>query len=97
MILYVSQNTWLPRFAKLPELPLVAIAKGGVTSATVASVGAAAEMAWVEGPAMTGVATCKVDADGAVRLLVVPGNVGNNDLLMELVSKVIRSGHETSF
>lgn len=82
---------------QLPELPRVIVAKGGITSATVASVGLAAETAWVEGPAMTGVATWKVgDADGAVRLLVVPGNVGNADLLMELVSKVIRPGHETS-
>ncbi len=82
----------------LSELPSVVVAKGGITSATVASVGLAAKTAWVEGPAMTGVATWKMgDADGAVRLLVVPGNVGSDDLLTELVSRVIGQDHQRRF
>jgi len=81
---------------QMPNLPSVVVAKGGVTSATVASVGLGAETAWVEGPAMTGVATWRVgECDGAVRLLVVPGNVGSDNLLTELVSRIVHRGHET--
>lgn len=74
----------------LRRLPSVIIAKGGVTSATVASVGLGADTAWVEGPAMSGVATWSVARDSReTRLLVVPGNVGSDRLLAELVSEVL--------
>ncbi|GMQ93846.1 MAG: four-carbon acid sugar kinase family protein [Acidimicrobiia bacterium] len=83
---------------QMTDLPPVVVAKGGVTSATVASAGLAADTAWVEGPAMTGVATWRVgERDSAVRLLVVPGNVGSDDLLTELVSNIVRPGHETKW
>lgn len=73
----------------MATLPSVVIAKGGITSATVASTGLDARTAWVEGPAMTGVAIWRVgDGDTATRLLVVPGNVGSDDLLVDLVARV---------
>jgi len=77
----------LPLVAKLPS---VVISKGGVTSATVAAVGLGAETARVEGPSLPGVATWQVGhGRGATRLLVVPGNVGSDDLLAELVAAVL--------
>lgn len=75
---------------QVAALPPVVIAKGGITSATVASQGLGADSAWVEGPAMTGVATWRVDHDATTtRLLVVPGNVGSDSLLTELVTEVV--------
>ncbi len=75
---------------QMATLPNVVIAKGGITSATVASQGLGADTALVEGPAMTGVAIWRVDNDStATRLLVVPGNVGCDDLLTDLVSRVV--------
>lgn len=74
---------------RISDLPKVVIAKGGITSATVVSEGLAASNAWVAGPAMTGVATWRVDTRGSqTEVLIVPGNVGSHDLLTDLVSGV---------
>lgn len=63
------------------------IAKGGITSAEVARVGIGAESAWVQGQIRPGVSVWRL-TDRAVRSLdyvVVPGNVGSRDTLVDII------------
>jgi hypothetical protein len=64
----------------------VVIAKGGITSAVTARDGLDVRAARVIGPVAPGVARWRL-ADGS-DYLVVPGNVGGEDLLVELVSAI---------
>lgn len=74
----------------LDEPPELVIAKGGVTSAVTARVGLQARRADVIGPVAEGVGLWQVHRPGGGRLpyLVVPGNVGEDDLLARLVALV---------
>jgi uncharacterized protein YgbK (DUF1537 family) len=63
----------------------VIVAKGGITSAVVARRGLGAREALVVGPVVDGVSLWEVPA---ARLLVVPGNVGADDLLASLVERI---------
>ena len=72
--------------------PSVVVAKGGVTSAVVLREGIGAQEAEVLGPVVPGVsrwAATWPDGD-AVDYLVVPGNVGDDDLLASLVGDLVR-------
>lgn len=62
------------------------IAKGGITSTVMADVGLGARDARVVGPVLTGVALWQVErpVGTAVSYLVVPGNVGNDQILTDL-------------
>jgi uncharacterized protein YgbK (DUF1537 family) len=64
----------------------VVIAKGGITSAVTAREGLGARVARVVGPILTGVALWRLP-DGT-DYVVVPGNVGGPDLLVELVGAI---------
>jgi hypothetical protein len=64
----------------------VVIAKGGITAAVTAREGLGVRAARVIGPIRPGVARWRL-ADGS-DYLVVPGNVGGEDLLVELVSAI---------
>ncbi len=66
----------------------VVIAKGGITSAVTAQHGLLARVARVLGPVCPGVARWSL-ADG-IDLLIVPGNVGDDDLLVQLVAGTVR-------
>jgi len=71
--------------------PSVVIAKGGITSAVTLRDGFGAETAEVVGPVLQGVSRWRADGrDGALDYLVVPGNVGADDLLVRLVDSVLR-------
>ncbi len=62
------------------------VTKGGITSATVIRDGLGSAIATVTGPVAAGVARWDVPtADGDLSVLVVPGNVGDHDLLYDLV------------
>ena len=65
----------------------VVIAKGGITAAVTAREGLGARAARVLGPIRPGVALWKL-ADGR-SYLVVPGNVGGPDLLVDLVGAIL--------
>ena len=62
------------------------IAKGGITSAVTARDGLGARAARVVGPILTGVALWRLP-DGT-DYVVVPGNVGGPDLLVDLVAAI---------
>ena len=66
----------------------VVIAKGGITSAVTAREGLRARVARVLGPVCPGVARWRLE-DGT-DYLVVPGNVGDENLLLELVTRIGR-------
>jgi uncharacterized protein YgbK (DUF1537 family) len=66
----------------------VVIAKGGITSAITAREGLGARVARVLGPLLPGVALWRLDV--GVDYLVVPGNVGDADLLVNLLSMIVR-------
>ena len=74
--------------AGLRTAPAMLVVKGGVTSAVTASTGLGAASAWVVGPVADGVGLWEVrNRDGEeVPYLVVPGNVGDDDLLARLVA-----------
>lgn len=74
----------------LPTPPDVLITKGGVTSAVTVRDGLGADRADVVGPVEPGVGRWRVTAaDGRpVGCLVVPGNVGDDDLLVRLLAGV---------
>lgn len=77
--------------ATLPHLPSVVVTKGGITSAVIARDGLGADRANVVVPVTTGVALWRISATQRhepVSLLVVPGNVGDDRLLTELVARV---------
>lgn len=78
----------LARVARRVDVGVV-IAKGGITSAVTAREGLGARAARVVGPVRTGVARWRL-ADGR-HYIVVPGNVGGGDLLLELVRSMAPS------
>jgi uncharacterized protein YgbK (DUF1537 family) len=67
----------------------VVVAKGGITSAVTARDGLRAQSARVIGPILPGVVLWRL-ADGT-DYVVVPGNVGAPDLLVELLAAILRS------
>jgi uncharacterized protein YgbK (DUF1537 family) len=72
-----------------PE-PDVVIAKGGITSAVTLEVGFGSSEADVEGPVLPGVSRWRARRDGTpLDYLVVPGNVGDERLLVDLVDRVL--------
>jgi len=64
------------------------IAKGGITSTLTAQIGLNTAHAHVIGPALTGVSQWQIqrDNDSVVRYFVVPGNVGDDACLTDLVA-----------
>ncbi len=76
--------------ARVDPLPPVVMGKGGITSATVLREGLGADRADVVGPIAPGVSLWRVVArDGQEReFVVVPGNVGEDDLLSGLVARM---------
>jgi uncharacterized protein YgbK (DUF1537 family) len=76
---------------RLPSPPGAVVTKGGVTSAVTIQHGLGAPSAWVVGPAATGVGCWRVSTDrgGETWCLVVPGNVGDDRLLVELVDGLL--------
>lgn len=76
--------------AQLPPRADVVIAKGGITSATIAHDGLGAAWADVRGPVGAGVSLWRLPADArAEDYIVVPGNVGADDTLAALVQDVL--------
>ena len=63
----------------------VILAKGGITSAVVLRTGLGVEVAHVVGPVAPGVAWWRPAHDPELACLVAPGNVGNADLLTQLL------------
>jgi uncharacterized protein YgbK (DUF1537 family) len=77
--------------AALEPVPDVVIAKGGITSHVTLQDGLGADEAEVVGPVLPGVSRWTVDRpDRTIDYLVVPGNVGDDDLLRTLVDQVMR-------
>jgi uncharacterized protein YgbK (DUF1537 family) len=76
--------------------PDVVVAKGGITSATTLGEGLSADAAEVIGPLLPGVSLWQLD-DGR-SFVVIPGNVGEDDLLVRLLGilGVLRSEAATS-
>jgi hypothetical protein len=70
--------------------PPVVIAKGGITSAVTLQLGLGVDVADVVGPVLPGVSLWNADAAGRpLDYLVVPGNVGADDLLIRLLDAVV--------
>ncbi len=74
--------------------PSVVVAKGGITSAVTARVGLDGRIAQTVGPVVPGVALWHVQRSGGgeVPYLVVPGNVGDDDLLVTIVDGILEVG-----
>jgi uncharacterized protein YgbK (DUF1537 family) len=72
--------------AAIRPLPPVVVAKGGITSHVTLQAGLGVDEADVVGPVLPGVSRWRV-ANG-LDYLVVPGNVGDDDLLVELLGLV---------
>lgn len=74
-------------------VPSVVIAKGGITSAVTARVGLGCRVAQTVGPVVAGVALWHAEQPEAtgepIPYLVVPGNVGDDRLLADLVDGVL--------
>jgi uncharacterized protein YgbK (DUF1537 family) len=68
--------------------PRVVVAKGGITSAVTLQEGLGVDAADVVGPVLPGVSHWRADA---LDYLVVPGNVGDDELLAEVVAGVLRA------
>ena len=74
--------------AQLRPAPDVVVAKGGVTSAVVAS-GIGEDAAWVVGPVASGIALWDLGEQSLPRWLIIfAGNVGNDQSLSELVGQL---------
>lgn len=70
----------------LAEHAGVVVAKGGITSAEVAATGLGADQATVRGQILPGVSVWDLSTrNGACTYVVVPGNVGRPDTLVEIV------------
>jgi uncharacterized protein YgbK (DUF1537 family) len=82
--------TGLARVAGLVEpRPPVIIAKGGITSAVTLRTGLGVDVADVVGPVLPGVSLWHAQAGGRpLDYLVVPGNVGDDDLLVRLLDTI---------
>lgn len=78
--------------AALEVPPAVVVAKGGITSAVTLREGVGADEAEVVGPVVPGVSRWSAQwrDGGPVDYLVVPGNVGDDDLLQRLVEGIVR-------
>jgi uncharacterized protein YgbK (DUF1537 family) len=78
----------LARVAGLVEpRPQVVVAKGGITSAVTLRMGFGVDAADVVGPVLPGVSLWRAEAAGRpLDYLVVPGNVGTDDLLVRLLA-----------
>ncbi len=75
---------------RVEPAPAVVVAKGGITSAVALRVGFGADEADVLGPVLPGVSLWRARArNGALDYLVVPGNVGDDRLLADLVERVL--------
>jgi uncharacterized protein YgbK (DUF1537 family) len=74
------------------------VAKGGITSSDVASVGLGARAATVVGPLLPGVPVWRVPRPGGgdVLLVVFPGNVGDDDALRAVVATLASGPRITS-
>jgi uncharacterized protein YgbK (DUF1537 family) len=83
----------LARIAGLVDpRPPVVVAKGGITSAVTLRAGFGVDAADVVGPVLPGVSLWHAEArDGRLEYLVVPGNVGDDDLLVRLLDAVTRA------
>jgi uncharacterized protein YgbK (DUF1537 family) len=82
----------LARIVPLVEpAPDVLVAKGGITSAVTLREGLGAAEADVVGPVLPGVSLWRAESAMGLQIpyLVVPGNVGADDLLAELVDLVV--------
>jgi uncharacterized protein YgbK (DUF1537 family) len=81
----------LARVAGLVEpRPPVIIAKGGITSAVTLHTGLGVDVAEVVGPVLPGVSLWHAEAgQRPLDYLVVPGNVGDDDLLVRLLDVVL--------
>ena len=79
--------------ATVSPLPLALVAKGGITAAVTLRDGVGAAEADVVGPVEPGVSlwSARWPDGGALDYLVVPGNVGDDDLLARLVDAVTGS------
>lgn len=77
--------------ARVEPHPQVIVAKGGITSAVTLQQGVGADVADVVGPVLPGVSLWSAAwADGSqLDYLVVPGNVGDDDLLFDLVARIL--------
>jgi uncharacterized protein YgbK (DUF1537 family) len=76
---------------RVAPAPDVVIAKGGITSAVTLEVGFRSVEADVQGPVVPGVSHWSAIRNGAparLEYLVVPGNVGDERLLVDLVDRV---------
>jgi uncharacterized protein YgbK (DUF1537 family) len=71
---------------RIEPKPGLLITKGGITSAVVIRDGLGADEAFVVGPILPGVSLWRLRENPAC--VVVPGNVGDDSLLAELVAKV---------
>ena len=70
--------------------PAVIVAKGGITSAVTLQEGFGVDVADVAGPILPGVALWRAEAGGRpLQYVVVPGNVGADDLLIRLVGQLM--------
>ena len=78
--------------AALETRPSVLLAKGGITSAVILRAGVRADEADVLGPVVPGVSRWAANwPDGTpLDYLVVPGNVGDDDLLLRIVEGIVR-------
>lgn len=65
----------------------VIVSKGGITSAEVAATGFAVTQAYVRGQVAPGISVWDLEVDGLPRVqVVVPGNVGESDALVDVMS-----------
>lgn len=76
----------------LKSLPGFIVAKGGITSYTVARYGLGITQAMVQGPIAAGVPVWRLETDSAfagIDYIVFPGNVGNVNTLTEVVERFV--------
>ncbi|QDP95225.1 hypothetical protein FOE78_04240 [Microlunatus elymi] len=73
----------------------VVIAKGGITSAEVARTGLGARSAMVLGQVLTGVSVWQLESRSgrSIRYVVVPGNVGGPETLIDVLAALGLTGH----
>jgi uncharacterized protein YgbK (DUF1537 family) len=79
--------------ASIDRPAALAVLKGGVTSAVVIKDGLGAVQAEIVGPALPGVALWQILEPEPRPVLVVPGNVGDDELLVRIVD-LVRGGDE---
>lgn len=68
----------------------VVVSKGGITSAEVAKTGLGATSAWVMGQILPGISVWEmvIEGDRKITYVVVPGNVGDEGTLLEVLERV---------